>query len=61
MTTYYESAAGVTITRARAFREIASHVAECGSDLAAETLAFLEDLGDHETYEAQAVLEWLGY
>lgn len=56
-TTYYESAEGQTITKARALRELARH----GVDDAESIAAFLADLGDKETYRAQAVLDWLGY
>ena len=42
-----------TVTRAEALQEIRLH-----SCCVAE---FLEDLGNHETYPAAAVLGWLGY
>lgn len=51
--TYFESAAGERVTRDRARREIASH----GCDWA----EFIEDCGERPTYDAQAVLRWLGY
>ena len=51
--TYYESAEGELITMARALQELASHDAD-----AAE---FFEDMGEHAEYDAQAVLDWLGY
>jgi hypothetical protein len=51
--TYYESAEGETIGRERAIRECHKH-----STNPAEMLA---ELGDHDTYDAQAVLDWLGY
>lgn len=56
-TTYYDSAEGLTISKARAMRELARH----GVDDAESIAAFLADLGDHESYRAQAVLDWLGY
>ncbi len=51
--TYYESAEGITLTRAQALKEVRKH--NCS---AAE---FLAEMGDHENYEAQDVLDWLGY
>lgn len=53
--TYFESAEGETITQQRAIQEIIDH------GLEDEVGTFLDDLGDHETYDAQAVLRWLGY
>ena len=53
--TYYESAEGETITKARAMVELAKHGASNDAP------QFLADMGDHPTYEAQAVLAWLGY
>lgn len=53
MNTYYESAEGIEISKARAMRECERH----GAD-AAEMLA---ELGDCETYDAQEILAWLGY
>lgn len=53
MTTYYESAEGQEISRARAEVEARRHGASVEEMLA--------DLGDSETYDAQAVLAWLGY
>ena len=50
---YYESAEGVTISKARAKQEIAKH--------SANWLEFVEDMGDNASYNAQAVLAWLGY
>jgi len=52
--TYYESAEGETITRARALAELHAH----GCDDIAD---FLVECGDRETYDAQVVLQWLGY
>lgn len=50
---YYESAKGITISKLRAKKEIAKH----GSSWE----EFVEDSGEHESYDAQAVLAWLGY
>lgn len=50
---YYESAEGVTITKERAQKEIAKHNASW--------LEFVTDMGDNASYDAQAVLAWLGY
>lgn len=54
--TYYESAADTTITKNRAFREFQKHhmTFEDWQDFTAE-------YGDHEHYEAQDVLSFLGY
>ena len=54
MTTYYESAQGITITHKRAIKELREHGV---TDLK----EFYDDLGKQETYQAQAVLAWLGY
>jgi hypothetical protein len=51
--TYSESAKGLTISKARALREVTNHGADLGD--------FLAEMGDHETYKASAVLNWLGY
>ena len=51
---YYESAENITITKQRAIQELAKH----GID---NTSEFFQELGNNETYQAQAVLEWLGY
>ena len=50
---YYESAEGLLITRQRAIQECEKHGAS-----AEEMLA---EIGDHQQYDAQAVLAWLGY
>lgn len=50
---YYESAEGIEISRKRALQEIAKHGADADE--------FFTDCGYHETYDAQAVLAWLGY
>ena len=52
--TYFESAQGITITHKRAMKELRDHGV---TDLK----EFYGDLGHHETYDAQAVLVWLGY
>lgn len=51
--TYYESAEGVVISRERALQEVRSH----GCD----QREFLAELGERTEYEAQMVLDWLGY
>ena len=50
---YYESAEGMTISKERAKKEISRHSASWEE--------FVEDNGEHEEYDAQAVLAWLGY
>lgn len=55
--TYFDSAKGEMITKARAMRELDRHGITHEDDRA----AFLADMGDRETYDAQAVLAWLGY
>jgi len=52
--TYYESAQGTTITHKRAIKELRDHGI---TDLK----EFYADLGRKETYQAKAVLVWLGY
>ena len=52
---YFESAEGEMITKARAMQELDRHGATN------EAHQFLTDMGDSPTYEAQAVLAWLGY
>lgn len=58
MDTYYDSAEGVTITQARALKELERHGHIRGSD---DWQAFFADLGDRPEYDAQEVLGWLGY
>jgi hypothetical protein len=53
--TYYESAIGVTITKARAYKEFVTHGAVC------DWVEFVVWAGDKETYLAEDVLGWLGY
>jgi hypothetical protein len=55
--TYSESAQGITITQARALKELAKH----GMDSPCAHKEFFEELGNHSTYKAEAVLSWLGY
>ena len=50
---YYESAEGITISKERAKKEVEKH--------SSSWLDFVQDMGENETYEAQAVLAWLGY
>lgn len=52
--TYYESAEGQIISKERAKREVEKH----NGDTWAE---FLQDNGEHASYDAQSVLDWLGY
>jgi hypothetical protein len=63
--TYLESAEGETITKARALQELERHGFDTtphGRTRQAQMVEeFLADLGDHDTYDAQAVLTWLGY
>jgi len=53
--TYYESAKGMTITKARAYVEFKKHHAE------SDWVEFILWAGDKETYWAEDVLGWLGY
>ncbi len=53
MNTYYESAQGETITRERAIQEVRAHQVD--------TNEFFSEMGEHDNYDAQLVLEWLGY
>lgn len=53
--TYYDSAEGETISYDRAMRELKVH------GLLEDKEQFLLDMGQRETYNAQAVLSWLGY
>lgn len=55
--TYSESAKGVTITRARALRELEAH----GLTSPADVAQFFADMGYAATYAAHKVLRWLGY
>ena len=51
--TYSESAKGITITRDRALLEVRKH--------GANEHEFVIDCGEHTTYPAELVMEWLGY
>ena len=55
--TYYESAEGITITHKRALEELKDH----GMLNEGALEEFYEDLGKRDQYEAQEVLQWLGY
>jgi len=50
---YYESAEGMTISKARAMSELVKHNASWDE--------FIADNGEREEYDAQDVLAWLGY
>ena len=50
---YYESAEGIIISTERAKNEVEKHCACCDE--------FVQDMGLRNSYEAQAVLAWLGY
>ena len=50
---YYESAEGLTISKARTQRELVKHNASWDD--------FVADNGEHEEYDARSVLAWLGY
>ena len=53
--TYFESAEGIKVTKARAMVELRRHAAEN------DWPEFIADMGDLPEYDAQAVLAWLGY
>lgn len=55
--TYSESAAGLTIPRSRALQELANHGVFHPQDVD----QFLMDMGDSSDYDAEDVLQWLGY
>lgn len=57
--TYYESAENLRISRARALAELRKH-GVCGDNELAEFFADVE-CDESGTYDAQAVLAWLGY
>ena len=50
---YYESAKNITISKKRAIKEVRDH--KC------DIREFLDEMGDKEYYDAQKVLQWLGY
>lgn len=53
MTTYYDSAEGMVISKKRAINEVVKH--SCSVE------DFLVEVGDKLEYDAQEVLRWLGY
>jgi hypothetical protein len=53
--TYYESAENIVITHNRAIKEIKDHGLIDDLDM------FYDELGKRDNYEAQQVLQWLGY
>jgi hypothetical protein len=53
--TYYESAEGVTISKARAYKEFEDH------GLTSDWVEFVCWRGDRDSYLAEDVLGWLGY
>ena len=55
--TYLESAEDLTITQERALQELDKH----GMNSRANYQEFFNDMGKAKTYDAYAVLEWLGY
>ncbi len=55
--TYLDSAAGVTIPQSRAIAELDAH----GVGDAASVQSFLSECGNRADYDAQEVLQWLGY
>ena len=65
--TYYESAADMTVTKARAFKEFKAHGSNWEEfnaflmDVIADPQTKLDDEGDIQEMSAQAVLAWLGY
>ena len=54
---YYESAESVVISKARAVQELRNH----GVGDQPSLCQFFAELGDDEHYNAQDVLDWLGY
>ena len=52
--TYYESAEDIKLSQDEAFNVLAQHGCQ-------EIEQFFEDMGDKEEYDAQKVLQWLGY
>lgn len=52
--TYFDSAEGQTITQTRALLELHNHGITDPDE-------FFEECGEHPQYNAQEVLEWLGY
>ncbi len=54
---YYDSAEGIIINQDRALQELARHGITSNEDI----IEFFADMGEHEEYDAQEVLVWLGY
>lgn len=52
--TYYESAEDIKLSQQEAFNVLAQHGCQ-------EIDEFFQDMGDKEEYDAQKVLQWLGY
>lgn len=52
--TYYDSAEEIKLSQREAFNVLAQHGCQ-------EIDEFFQDMGDKEEYDAQKVLEWLGY
>jgi hypothetical protein len=65
MDSYYQSAAGVTISRDRALRELEDHGFDHtpeGRRVQSEMVEqFDQEVGQREEYDAQDVLDFLGY
>ena len=55
--TYFESAAGIIISKTRALTELRRHGLFHPEDFA----DFFADMGEKDAYSASAVLCWLGY
>lgn len=53
--TYYESAEGITISHQRMIKELLDH------GLVDDVGLLYEELGERSEYDAQDVLQWLGY
>ena len=53
--TYLESAQGIKISKARAYKEFETHGVTC------DWVEFVLWAGDRESYWAEDVLGWLGY
>ena len=51
--TYYDTAADITITRSKAFEVLEEHGIPVDE--------FLKEVGYANLYDAQSVLDWLGY
>lgn len=54
METYYDSAEGFIITKERAIQELRKHAID-------DPKEFFDDMGERDSYDAQKVLDWLGY